>query len=118
MRTRLRLVVAASAVAALAFGCDQLQNEFLPGSPGEKLYRKHCAECHGVDGAGNTPRYMGNPDADLTDDSWQHGGGDPDSIAAVVHDGIFGKMPAHPELSPEEVRLIVDHVLKLRGETR
>jgi hypothetical protein len=31
---------------------------------------------------------------------------------------VFGEMPAHDELTDEQVRQIVDHILKLRGENR
>ena len=39
-------------------------------------------------------------------------------VFAVVRDGVFAEMPAHPELTPLEVRQIVDHVLKLQGTSR
>jgi len=113
MRSRrlLPLLVAAALVA----GCDQL----LPRrTPGEKLYRKLCAECHGLDARGNTPRFMGNPWADLRDDHWRHGGGDPGAIRAVIVEGVFGSMPAHPELTHQQLRELIDYLLTLRGETR
>ncbi|HYG63522.1 MAG TPA: c-type cytochrome [Thermoanaerobaculia bacterium] len=84
-------------------------------SEGEKLYRKHCAECHGLDAAGNTPGYMGNAYADLRDDVWKTGG-DSDSMQSVVRNGIFAKMPAYDQLSAKEVRQVVDYVRELRGE--
>ena len=110
------LVLLLLAGAALG-GCEELEDRFSNRSPGERLYRKLCAECHGVDGAGDTPRFMGNASADLMDDSWEHGGGDAGGIEAVVRDGVFGQMPAYPDLTPEEMRQLVDYVLKLRGET-
>lgn len=91
-------------------------NDLFPNrSPGEKLYRKHCADCHGLDGAGNTPRYMGNPWADLTDGNWKQGG-DPASLANSTRNGVFGQMPSFKQLSDAEVQQIVDHVRVLRGE--
>jgi len=104
-----------TALAALTLtGCDQL----LPHrSPGEQLYRANCSECHGLDGAGNTPRYMGNPYADLRDNIWKRGG-DPVSMERTIRAGVFGEMPGHPELTTEQVRSIVDHVRVLRGEKR
>lgn len=103
--------LALAAVMALA-ACGQL---FPHRSEGEKLYRKHCAECHGLDGAGNTPGYMGDAYADLRDDLWRKGG-DPDSMQSVVRNGVFAKMPRYDQLSAKEVRLVVDYVRVLRGE--
>jgi mono/diheme cytochrome c family protein len=107
------LLLAFAAAGGLA-GCDR----FLPHrSPGEKLYRQLCAECHGLDARGNTPRFMGNPWADLRDDNWRHGG-DASAIRTVIVEGVFGSMPAHPELSNQQLKELVDHLLTLRGETR
>lgn len=109
----LRAALAAALALALS-GCDEV---FPHRSEGEKLYRKLCTECHGVDAAGNTPRYMGNAWADLRDDLWRNGG-DPVSMEYTVRNGIFGQMPANPELTRDEIRAIVDHVRVLRGEKR
>jgi len=96
----------------LLSGCDLLVSR----SEGERLWRKHCADCHGIDGTGNTPRYMGNPWADLRDNSWKTGG-DRSTIEDVVREGIFGAMPAHDELTAAEMRALVDYLYQLRGET-
>lgn len=103
------------ASASLAAACDVIGPR---RSPEEKLYRKHCASCHGVDASGNTPRYMGNAAADLRDPNWRNIAGDPSSIEEVIRDGVFGKMPPNPDLTYEEVQLITDWVLLLRGEGR
>lgn len=108
------LLLVAAALTAAA-GCEAVQ-EMLPGSPGEKLYRKLCADCHGIDGRGNTPRYMGNNAADLMDDNWERGG-DRGSIEITIRQGIFGDMPAHPELTAEEMKQLIDHLFALRGES-
>jgi len=104
----------ALAVVLLASAaCDQL---FPHRSEGEKLWRKHCAECHGLDGAGNTVGYMGNPWADLTDNNWKTGGGDPSSFEDVVRDGVFGQMPADKELTHEQIRVLYEYLRVLRHE--
>jgi mono/diheme cytochrome c family protein len=105
--------LALSAVVTLS-ACEQL---FPHRSEGEKLFRKHCAECHGLDGAGNTPGYMGDSYADLRDDLWRTGG-DSDSMQSVVRDGVFAKMPKFDQLSAKEVRQVVDYVRVLRGEKK
>lgn len=89
----------------------------LQRTPGEKLYRRHCAECHGIDGAGHTVEYMGRPEANLLDDEWVHGG-DPTTIIGVLQSGTVGDHPDYSELSSAEMRQIVDHLRELRGEAR
>jgi mono/diheme cytochrome c family protein len=93
-------------------GCDTL---FPKRGEGEKLWRDRCSQCHGIGGDGNTPQYMGNYAADLTDDSWQHGS-DPGSWAVTIRDGVFGSMPANADLSREQVAALVDYLRQLRGE--
>jgi mono/diheme cytochrome c family protein len=112
-RTVLFAYAAALALAVLALAaCDEL---FPHRSVGEKLYRQHCADCHGVDGAGNTVRYMGNQWADLTDAYWKFGG-DPVSVANVIEQGVPDQMPGFPQLGRDEVKAIVEHLRVLRGE--
>ena len=106
-------VLGGIALGALLAGCDDL----LVRDPGEKLWRRHCASCHGLDAAGNTAQSMGEVYADLRDDSWNSGGGDRYSIESVIRNGVFGKMPANDKLSKQEMDLLVRHLYKLRGET-
>jgi mono/diheme cytochrome c family protein len=112
MTPRRPFVIALAAAILLLAGCDV----FVPRPLGEKLWRSRCAECHGIDGAGNTPRYMGNPYADLRDDSWKYGGGDRGSVETVVRDGVFGQMPAFDTLTAAEMRALLDYFFQLRGE--
>lgn len=106
-RTALALLLLAVPLLA---ACEQR-------SPEETLWRANCAECHGLDGRGNTPRFMGNAYADLTDSSWRIGAGDEASIAAVVREGVFGQMPANSELTDDEIRQIYTWLAHLRGES-
>lgn len=86
-------------------------------SEGEKLYRKHCAECHGVDGAGQTLQSMGDNNADLLDQSWRHGLG-PSGIETVLSQDLVFKHPTFSrKLSSEQIKQIGRHVRKLRGES-
>ena len=111
------VVVAWIAMLALGAGIG-CKNLFPHRSAGEALWRKHCAECHGLDGAGNTVQYMGNPWADLTDDHWKTGGGDASSFEAVVREGVFGQMPGSPDLSHEEIRILYEQLRVLRHEAQ
>lgn len=107
--------LAASMVGALTLsGCQDL---FPNRSPGEKLYRKHCSECHGMDARGNTPRFMGNAYADLRDDTWRTAAATDGAIGAVIEAGVFGQMPAFSDrLSAEEIRQVAFYIQVLRGE--
>ncbi|HVT57536.1 MAG TPA: c-type cytochrome [Thermoanaerobaculia bacterium] len=94
-------------------GCDVL----LPHrSEGENLYRAHCADCHGLDGAGNTVQSMGNQYASLIDDVWRTGGDD-GSIGNVIREGVFGQMPPFKDkLSDQQVSAIIRYLRVLRHE--
>jgi cytochrome c553 len=110
-----RRALAALGVAALALaGCDRLAGR----TPGERIWRAECAHCHGLDGAGNTPRYMGNAWADLTDDLWKEFGGDRSGLEMSIRAGSTSDMPAFDQLSAEEMRSLLDHIARLRGEAR
>jgi mono/diheme cytochrome c family protein len=100
------------ALLAAAAGCEALEHR----TPGERLWRRYCAECHGLDAAGNTVHEMGNAFADLRDDQWRTGGDD-ETIEQVIREGVFSQMPAHDELSSEDVRAIIFWLRHLRGET-
>jgi hypothetical protein len=58
---------------------------------------------------------MGDYKADLLDDSWEHGG-DPGSWAVVIKEGVFGSMPANPDLTHEQVDALVHYLRQLRHE--
>ena len=102
------------AVVVSLMSCDTV----LPKqSPGEKLFRKNCASCHGVNAEGHTVKYMGNENANLTDNSWEYGG-DPNSLENTIESDLVSEHPSFDKLSSQDVRQIVDHLLYLRGETR
>jgi cbb3-type cytochrome c oxidase subunit III len=93
-------------------GCDFLTHR----TEGEKLYREHCADCHGMDGSGNTAQSMGNNYANLLDNEWKFGGDD-SSIKNVIRDGSFGLMPAYRDkLTEAQIQSILRHIRTLRGE--
>lgn len=111
LRTFVFLLILA---AAIYFGQDLL-DLVVKRSPGEKVWRKHCAECHGLDGSGNTPGYMGETYADLTDNLWRAGGND-GAMELVVTKGVFGKMPP-TNLTPGELRAVIAYIHELRGKS-
>jgi cbb3-type cytochrome c oxidase subunit III len=114
-RQRAGAAVAAALLACLAGallgGCNKL---FPHRAPGEQLYVDHCADCHGVDGRGNTAREMGQPYADLTDDNWKLGGDDT-SIANAIREGSFGLMPGfEQQLNDQQIQALVGYLKVLR----
>lgn len=100
--------------AAVYYAGPIVMQKVLKRSPGETVWRRSCAECHGIDGAGNTPGYMGETYADLTDDLWRAGGND-GAMESVITGGVFGKMPP-TQLTPGELRAVVAYIHELRGE--
>ncbi len=94
--------------------CDAL----VPGrSPGERVYRKRCASCHGVEGNGQTVRFMGNEWANLVDNNWKYGG-DVTSLEHTLRTGAVFRHPSFDDLSGQEIKEVVKHVLKLRSQGR
>lgn len=113
--SRLGDSVAATLLACLAGvllgGCSKL---FPHRAPGEQLYVDHCADCHGLDGRGNTAREMGQPYADLTDDVWRFGGDDT-SIANAIREGSFELMPGfQQQLNDQQIQELVTYLRVLR----
>lgn len=96
---------------ALLGGCDKI---FPHRAPGEQLYVDNCADCHGIDGHGNTARAMGQPYADLVDDVWKNGGDDT-SIANSIREGSFGLMPAfQQQLTYRQIQDLIGYLRLLR----
>jgi cbb3-type cytochrome c oxidase subunit III len=100
---------------ALAGGCDKV---FPHRAPGEQLYVDNCADCHGLDGRGNTVREMGQPYADLTAETTKFGSDDA-SIANAIREGSFGLMPGFQEkLNDQQITALVGYLRVLRQRTR
>ena len=84
--------------------------------PAARVWKRRCAACHGLDGAGRTRFAEGRPFADLTDGRWKHGA-DREGLRRLVAEGD----PASPmppfagTLSPAEIDAIVEWTLALAG---
>ncbi len=118
MRTTNAIRIGGVAIVLLTLmACDFVEEKIMRRTKGEILFNRLCSECHGENGRGNTPREIGNPAADLTDNGSKHGD-DEVSMAMVIRQGVFGEMPAHPELRDEQVRMLVDHIRRLQRESR
>jgi len=102
-------------IGALLGGCDKL---FPHRSPGEQLYVDNCADCHGLDGRGNTVREMGQPYADLTGEVSKFGSDDA-SIANAIREGSFGLMPGFQQkLNDQQIEALVAYLRVLRQRAR
>lgn len=104
-----RLALACAALLPLLAGC------FPGGSPEERLYRRHCASCHGVDGGGGV-RYQANEGANLLDDTWKYGSDRSELEYSLLNEEIA----EHTQwgFTSQERQQLVNQVLALRGESR
>lgn len=88
----------------------QLAADMQAQSIGERLFMNNCAQCHGSDARGS----KGFPN--LVDKDWLHGG-TLDKVTETIAKGRTGVMPpmAAAVGSPEDVRNVAHHVLRLSG---
>lgn len=78
---------------------------------GEKVFAESCAACHGERGKGN--KELGAPD--LTDAVWLYGSS-PEQVAATIHNGRKGVMPAwEGRLDPVTLKALAVYVHSLGG---
>lgn len=86
----------------------------LQGPPGKVAFARHCAKCHGANATGTDKGpplvhryYVPSHHADL-------------SFVRAVRSGVrqhhwrFGNMPPQPEVSQEEINLIIGYVRELQ----
>jgi mono/diheme cytochrome c family protein len=79
----------------------------------KKLFKQHCAKCHGVDGAGKTVpgQIAGAPD--FTDPTWQNQFDDQRLINSVTHGR--SQMPAFgKKLTQQQIKTLVSYVRAFR----
>jgi cbb3-type cytochrome c oxidase subunit III len=84
---------------------------------GRKLYRRHCASCHGAGGKGDGGQALsGGEPSDLTDDVWDTGGTDGE-IFVAIRDGLSSDMLAYKDkLKEKEIWQVVVFVRTLRAK--
>jgi mono/diheme cytochrome c family protein len=82
----------------------------LPLTPGQELFARHCALCHGATGEGASG-------PDLTNPLWQAGISDPD-LERTLREGVRGTaMPAFSDrLHTGDAQALVRHLRSLVGE--
>ena len=83
---------------------------------GEKLFRTHCARCHGNDAKGDGPEApRGSHPPNLTDQTWIHGSTDAD-LFEVIRNGVgpkFDMKGFRSRLTTEEMWSLVHYVRSL-----
>ena len=105
------LVGAADAknVAQYVLSLSDSQHDSTAATEGQKVFKRVCFACHGMDGKGM--QAMGAPN--LTDKAWLYGGS-PSTIEATILNGRRGKMPAHGDfLGEAKVHLLATYVYSL-----
>jgi mono/diheme cytochrome c family protein len=103
-----KVVEAAALVAALVFVIMLFANEGGgEASPGAAIFSNSCASCHGADGGGG----LGPKLADAVEKDF------PDIEEQIAFVGAGeGTMPAFEgELTPEEIRQVVEYTRSLDG---
>jgi len=97
-------------VAQYVLSLSAEQNE--QAAEGEKIFKRVCFACHGMDGKGM--HALGAPN--LTDKIWLYGGSEA-KIKETITNGRQGKMPAHGEfLGEAKVHLLATYVYSLSLE--
>ena len=77
-----------------------------------RVFNNHCSSCHGRNATGQAGHFP-----DLTDDSWQWGGGE-EQIAETIRAGREGVMPGWlAAVGDKGVRQLADHVMALAAGT-
>jgi len=79
-------------------------------SAGERLFRLHCAECHGLDG-------QGGQGPDLTKGAYRHGSTN-QALYQTISQGVPGTRMPSTSLSDRQLLLIVKYVRGLAGVAR
>jgi len=98
-------------VRAYVLGLSGRADDKAAAARGASVFRDNCAACHGNNGKGN--RELGAPD--LTDAIWLYGGTAED-IAATLHGGRAGVMPAwQGRLDEATIKALAIYVHALGG---
>ena len=86
---------------------------------GKKLYRRHCASCHGPQGKGDGSLALsGGTPSDLTDETWDYGSTDGE-IFVSIRDGVSSDMLAYKEkLNEKEIWQVVNFIRSIGPKSK
>lgn len=78
---------------------------------GERVFRRHCARCHGDEGKGDGPDSVGlNPQPAAFTSGQLKRGDSSSAIRGVILNGFPPVMPAQRTLNEEELKAVIAHV--------
>ena len=97
-------------ILLLYFTADGIARAQDDDSAGERLFRLHCAECHGLDG-------QGGRGPDLTRGVYRHGSTE-QALYRTISQGVTGTQMPATSLSDRQLFQIVRYVRGLAGSTR
>ena len=85
-------------------------------SSASQLYAKHCAECHGKDGRGQTKKGKFSHARDLTEAKWQDDVSDERIFNSIMNGrNVRGNMPAFSDkLNEKDTDALVSFVRKFK----
>ncbi|MEO6324364.1 MAG: c-type cytochrome [Thermoanaerobaculia bacterium] len=90
-----------------------------PANPGEQVWVKKCAGCHGSDGRGETKFAQGRPFANLTDDRWKHGDSHEAIVRLITEGDEKSPMPAYRDrLTAEQIEAVSRYAESLSRAAR
>lgn len=114
MRALFALALCLAAAPAYAEAPDAGAAEAAP-PPGQAIYERRCAGCHGDDGKGDTRVGRKYDIADFTDRKWAKGWSKA-QVMKTVREGVKDQMPAWGEkLSKDEIAAVAEYVFRLAG---
>ena len=122
-KLRLLLPVLAGIVGGVLFSCKTPgPTAAMPTAhPGYRLYQAHCAACHGAKGFGNGPAAIAlrvRP-RNFREERYRYvstlnGVPTQEDLMQTIRSGRhFGAMPARPNLTDEEVRILAEYVREI-----
>lgn len=84
----------------------------MDAAPASRLFRRHCASCHGHDGKGQTSKGKFSHARDLSDAEWQADVSDERIFNSIMNGrNVRGNMPAFSDkLNEREVNSLVTFV--------
>jgi mono/diheme cytochrome c family protein len=124
MRKRLRhllLPFLGAAALVLTCGCSGKPEPSAPAvnmPPGELMYRRYCAGCHGDTGRGDGAAGVrfNPPPTDFLKRPWKRGDS-PEAIRKSIVEGVPPAMGPLQTLTREELDALVEYVVKLSKQS-
>lgn len=105
------LILLAVAWQLTAYGQAGAEAEDARLAKGEKVYVKHCAGCHGTEGAGGGYKLLGPDPANLTSPSIKKKSDS--ALLKTIHEGKSNMPPWKVRLSEQDSRAVLAYIRTL-----